>query len=121
MIGEEGKGHYVLIKDFNTFMFDHTLHRGKNHFHRYCLQVFSIEEILKPHIKNCFKINSKQRIIMPKKGEYVKFRNYEREIKSPFIIHADFQSILVSENIGKQSPDESYTNKYKNIFCGYCL
>ena len=32
LIGEEGKRHYVLIKDFNTFMYDHTLHRGKNIF-----------------------------------------------------------------------------------------
>ena len=32
LIVEEGKRHYVLIKDFNTFMYDHTLHRGKKHF-----------------------------------------------------------------------------------------
>ena len=34
---------------------------------------------------------------MPKKGEYVKFKNYERKIKSPFINDADFESILVPE------------------------
>ena len=39
----------------------------KKHFCGYCLQAFSIEEILKPHIKDFFKINGKQRIIMPKK------------------------------------------------------
>ena len=27
LIGEEGKRHLLLIKDFNTFMYDHTLHR----------------------------------------------------------------------------------------------
>ena len=36
---------------------------------------------------------------MPKKGEYVKLKNYERIIKSPFIIHEDFESILVPEDI----------------------
>ena len=41
LIGEERKRHYVLIKDFDTFMYDHTLH-----FCRYCLQAFSIEVIL---------------------------------------------------------------------------
>ena len=30
--GEEGKRHYVIIKDFNTFMYDHSLHCGKNLF-----------------------------------------------------------------------------------------
>ena len=39
----------------------------KKHFCRYCLQAFSTEEILKRHIKECFKINSTQRIIMPQK------------------------------------------------------
>ena len=28
LIGKQGKRHYVLIKGFNTFMYDHTLHRG---------------------------------------------------------------------------------------------
>ena len=32
LIGEEGKRHYVLIKDFNTFMYNHTLHREKKSF-----------------------------------------------------------------------------------------
>ena len=31
LIGEEDKRHYVLIKDFNTFTYDHTLHRGREH------------------------------------------------------------------------------------------
>ena len=85
----------------------------KKHFCRYCLQAFSTEEILKRHIKDCFKINGKQRIIMPKKGEYVNFKNYERKIKSQFIIYAFFESILVQEHKGKQNPEESYTSKYQ--------
>ena len=32
---------------------------------------------------------------MLKKHEYVKFKNYKTQIKSPFIIYADFESILV--------------------------
>ena len=54
--------------------------KWEKHFCRYCLQAFSIKEILKRHIKDCFKINGKQRIIMPRKGECVKFKNYERKI-----------------------------------------
>ena len=44
LTGEEGKRHYVLIKDFNTFMYDHTLHCSRKH---YC----------------------KHRVIMPKKRQ----------------------------------------------------
>ena len=35
----EGKKHFVLIKGFNAFIYDHALHRGRKHFCRYCLQV----------------------------------------------------------------------------------
>ena len=35
---------------------------------------------------------------MPKKGEYVKSKSFERKIKSPFMIYADFESILVPED-----------------------
>ena len=59
-----------------------------------------------------------QRIIMPKKDEYEIFKNYERKIKSLFIIYADFESILGPEDNEKQNPEESYTNKYqKDIAC----
>ena len=58
MIGEEDKGHYVPIKDFNTLIYDHTLHHGKKHFCHYFLQ-----EILKPYIKDCFKINGNKGLL----------------------------------------------------------
>ena len=32
---------------------------------------------------------------MPKKGEYLNFKNYEKETKSLLIIYADFEIILV--------------------------
>ena len=54
--------------------------------------------MLKSHIKDCFKINGKQRIL----------------------INGDFESILVPENSRKQNPNESYTNKYqKHVACSY--
>ena len=57
---------------------------------------------------------------MPKKGEYVKFINFERKIKSPFMIYADFEGILVPEDNGKQNLNESYTNKYqRHVACNY--
>ena len=97
-----------------------TIHHRKIYFYHYCLQAFSTEEILKCCIKGCFKINGKKRSLCLKKGEYVKFKNYERKIKSPFIIYADFENILVPEGNGKQNPKESYTNKYqKHIACSY--
>ena len=57
---------------------------------------------------------------MPKKGEYVKLKNYERKIKSLFINYANFESNLVPVDNRQQNLEESYTNKYqKRIACSY--
>ena len=49
---------------------------------------------------------------MHKKGEFVKFKNYERKIKSPIVIYANFESILMPEKIEKQKLIQTYI---KNI------
>ena len=101
-------------------MYDYSLHHGKKHFCHYCLHAFIIEEFSKRNIKDCFKINGIQEIIMPKKGEYVKFKNFERKVKSLFMIYPDIESILVPEDNGKQNLNEPYTNKYqKHVACSY--
>ena len=116
LIGAGQRQHYFLIKDFNRFMYDHSLHR----FSRFCLYAFITEEILKCHIKDCFKMNGKKTIKMPKKGEYARFKNFERKIKSPSMIYADLENILVPKDNVKQKPNESYSNKYENhVACSY--
>ena len=96
-------------------MYDHAFHRKRKHFCRYYLQVLRAAEKLKRHVKDCFKINGKQTIKMPKKGEYVKFENFGRKIESPFMIYADFENILVPDDNGNQNLNESYTNNYQNM------
>ena len=89
----------------------------EKHFCRYSLEAFSTEKMIKRHIKGCLKINGKQKIIMPKRG---KFKHHEKKTKSPFITYADFESILVQKDNGKQNADESYRNQYqKHMACSY--
>ena len=56
LIGVGEKKHYVLNKDFKTFMYDRTLHHGRKHFCRSCLQAFRTAKTLKYQIKDYFKI-----------------------------------------------------------------
>ena len=58
-------------------------------------------------------------IKMPKKGEYIKFKNFEIKIRPPFMIYADFEIILVPEDNGKQNPNEFYANKYQHVASSY--
>ena len=46
LIGE-GEKIQILNKDFNPFMYGHTLHRRRKHFCRYCVQAFRTAEKLK--------------------------------------------------------------------------
>ena len=66
-------------------------------------------------LKDCFKINRIQRITMPKKVEFVKFKNVERKMKSPFMMYSDFEIILVLEDNRKQNRNESYNKNIKNM------
>ena len=76
LIGEKVKKSYVSTKDFSTYMHDYILHCGRKHFCRYCLRSFNTKEILQFCINDCFKINGKQEIKMPKNDEYVRLKKY---------------------------------------------
>ena len=54
---------------------------------------------------------------MSKKGKYVQLKSYEKKISSPFMIYADFESILAPEDNGKQDPEEPYTKKISKTYC----
>ena len=57
---------------------------------------------------------------MPTKGECVKLKNFEKKLELPFMIYADFETILIPEDNGKQNAEESYTTKYqKHAACSY--
>ena len=43
--------------------------------------------------------------MMPLKGGYVKSKNFERKIKLPFMLFANFESILVPEDNKKENPN----------------
>ena len=44
------------------------------------------QKYYKSNVNGCFKINRKQMVKIPKQGENVRYENYERKIKSPFMI-----------------------------------
>ena len=56
-----------------------------------------------------------KKIIMPKKAECVKFKNYERKIKPLFMIYVQFESILVPEDNEKQNSDSLIRTNIKKI------
>ena len=59
LLESDGNKHYVLIKDFDSFMFKQTKHKGKKNFCMNCLQFFSSKEVLDARRKDCIVINVK--------------------------------------------------------------
>ena len=128
LITEDKKKHYVLIKDFNAFMYNQTKHKNKKHFCMYCLQCFSSERILANHVNNCLTINGNQAINMPKKGENIlRFNNFHKQLSVPFVIYADFEAITKkvqgckqNEEMEEEKNKRSYTEAYQtHEDCGF--
>ena len=121
LITKDEKKHYVLIKDFNAFMYNQSKHKERKHFCMYCLQCFSSERILANHVNNCLTINGAQAINMPKQGENIpKFNNFHKQLQVPFIIYADFEAITKkvqgckqSEEMENEKNKRSYTEAYQ--------
>ena len=124
LITKDENKHYILIKDFNSFMYNQTKHKEIKQFCMYCLQCFSSETVLLNHANNCLKINGKQAINMLKEGENtLKFNNFHKQLPVPFVIYADFEAITEkveeqNEEIHQDEKEGSYT---KDCGCGYVL
>ena len=94
LITKDEKKHYVLIKDFNMFMYNQSKLKEKKHFCMFCLQCFSSERVSVKHANNCLTINESQAINMPKQGDNIqKFNNFHKQLPVPFVIYADFEAI----------------------------
>ena len=114
------KKHYLLINDFNRFMYDHSLYRGRKHFCCYCLHTFITEETLKRHIKIALKIMKNNQLGCLRNVSIINSKFWKKNKKSPFMIYVDLESALVLEDNRKQNPNESYINKYqKHVACSY--
>ena len=121
LITEDENKHYVLIKDFNRFMFNQTKHEHRKHFCMYCLQCFSSEEVLKNHKDNCIQLNGEQAIKMPdKSNNTLKFNNFHKQQPVPFVIYADFEAITEKISGCRPNNNKSFTEAYqKHTDCGF--
>ena len=118
LITEDKNEHYVLIKDFNRFMFNQTKHENRKHFCMHCLQCFSSEEVLNNHKNNCIQVNGIQAIKMPDKDNNIlKFKNFHKQQPVPFVIYADFEAITekISGCLPTQLISESYNNSHNRV------
>ena len=121
LVTKDENKHYVLIKDFNKFMYNQTKHKERKHFCMHCLQCFSSERVLNHHKNNCIQVNGIQAVNMPTKDNNIlKFNNFHKQQQVPFVIYADFEAITEKISGCQPNNDKSYTEAYqKHTDCGY--
>ena len=121
LITKNENKHYVLIKDFNKFMYNQTKHEHRKHFCMHCLQCFSSDRVLSNHKDICIQVNGTQAIKMPTKDNNIlKFNNFHKQQPVPFVIYADFEAITEKIHGCQQNNESSYTEAYqKHTDCGY--
>ena len=121
LITENENKHYVLIKDFNKFMYNQTKHKERKHFCMHCLQCFSCEKVLINHKENCIQVNGTQAIKMPTKDNNIlKFDNFHKQLPVPFVIYADFEAITEKIHGCQPNNNKSYTEAYqRHTDCGF--
>ena len=123
MILEEGeKKHYVAIKSLERLLSKmNSKHNPKQHFCDNCLNGFKTQESRDRHYDYCTS-NESVKIEMPAKNPVVSYSNGQHQFKVPFIMYADFESILEPIHGVKNNPEQSSTwgvNSHKPS--GWCL
>ena len=90
-----------------------------------CLNAFGTQELLDKHKELCGD-NEAVRVKMPKKGTFVCFKNNHRKMDLPFVIYADFESIMrairkIQKMKKKKKKKKSFTKKkQKHIPVSFC-
>ena len=109
--------HYCWIKHLSRLLFDQNKHKGKTYFCDRCLYGFSREDLLINHKDECYGINDRAtKIQMPAPGEKIKFKNYHKQMQVPFVIYADFESIIKPHQAAAGDKSEI---KSKHQACGF--
>ena len=121
LVSDEDKQHYCLIKSMSRLLSMQTSkHKEKCFICRRCLNSFNSEGSLAKHTDYCSS-HEAIKIEMPQEGSTLKFENFVRSMRVPFVVYADFESFTHKLDTSQPNPECSYTKQYqKHIPSGFC-
>ena len=113
LIKDGDNSHYCLAKNLSALLSSQVnKHKSKLYFCLNCLNGFDTMEKLEKHKEYCDEEES-IKINMPKPDTFIKFKNFLYSERAPFVIYADFESLLKPLETCKPDPNKSYTHKYQ--------
>ena len=122
IIEQDGNTHYVWIKHFNRLL--GSGNKKQMFYCERCLIGFTRNDLLEDHLVDCRGVNDRAiRIKMPtENNKFIKFVNHKNQLKAPWVIYADFESIINKIEGPLLPSDESFTHKSSiHEACGFCL
>ena len=113
LISDGNKRHYCWIKNFNRLISLRTeKSHNSMHYCRRCFVGYRTVDSLNKHSEYCSQHDA-QKIELPDPGTMLQFKNYQRSMRVPFIVYADFESFIKPIDTCQPNVKESYTNKYQ--------
>ena len=113
LISDENKTHYCLIENFSRLISSQaSKHKGKVYVCERCINAFTTENALKEHEKHCTNKNCVH-LKMPTPGSTISFKHFKKGQRVPFVIYANFESLLKPISRCEPNPKISSTTKYQ--------
>ena len=112
LISEGEKKHYCLIKSMSRLLSKQTsTNQHKKFYCPRCLNSFGRQDLLDKHLELC-RDSEVVRIKMPEEGTFVHFKNqHKTEMDMPFVIYADFESVMRPLHSAQPNREKPYTEK----------
>ena len=113
LIEKDRVKHYCLVKNVSRLLSTQvSKHKEKSYCCLRCLNPFWCEKSLNKHLENCGN-HKAVKIEMPNKGDVLKFKNYYKGERLPFMIYADTESLIKPIQTCEPCSQSSYTKKYQ--------
>ena len=122
LITGNNRKHYVAIKSLSRLLSSqNTKHKGKEYFCMNCLQGFNEESSRDEHLDYCIN-NESVKVEMQHKKPTVQYSDGQFQFMVPFIMYADFESILEPIQGLENNPRISSTRSINNhVPSGWCV
>ena len=121
VLENEETHHYTLIRNFSRLMSDLTNHNGECFYCYRCLHRFKEETTLNEHSTYCSN-HTAQRIVLPQEGDkdILSFTATYLQHKIPYVVYADFESLLVPISSVTPAGQKAYQEKKTHhVACSY--
>ena len=113
LIKDGENSHYCLVKNLSALLSSQmNKHKSSLYFCLNCFNSYDKPEKLENHKEYCSE-NESVKLIMPPEGTHLYFKNFVHSEKAPFVIYADFESLIKPIDNCDPDPNKSYTMKYQ--------